>query len=101
MKRPALGQQVTATDRLRRWSDGDKKTWATFGSKSPAFKPQPVSGMYVGSRTKQNGRIEYDYDYGFDWYPSDYFTVWLIIESDRTNPVYVLPEDVSFDEKKP
>lgn len=95
MNKPVLGQRVTAKDRLRRWGNfGAKQTWETFGSQA-AFKSMPVSGIYIGYRTKSNGHTEFDYDCHY-WVPSEYFEVWLIVETDRTNPIYVLPQDVEF-----
>lgn len=94
IKRPILGQRVASTDRVHRncASDG-KQTWKRFGDIA-AFKPQPLSGIYVGYRTISNGHINYVYD-GSVWVPSDYLEVWLIVATDRTNPVKVMPQDVS------
>lgn len=94
MKKPKLGQKITASDRLRRaMTTGCEKKWIRFGDWA-AFKPQPVSGVYVGSRTKQNGHTEHHPEYA-EWVKTGQVNVWLIVESDRTNPICVLPEDCS------
>ena len=96
--RPKIGQQVTATDRLCRVEKGNRgarlKTWTRSGDR-PAFKPEPVSGIYIGYRTKYNGLSDFHPEY-IEWIVNNYFEAWLIVESYITNPVFVLPDDVTF-----
>lgn len=95
MRKPKLGQKITSTDRLyRKHTDNQGKEWTRFGDIA-ALRPQPVSGIYVGSRTKQNGNTDYFPEYSV-WNKTGQVNVWLIVESDRTNPICVLPEDCQF-----
>ena len=103
-QRPALGQTVSASDRLWRrietkpakYGNHYFKVWRRYGD-NPVFKAQPVSGIYIGFRTYVNGRREWDSDDGYIFYPESYHEVWLIVPSERKNPVAVLPSDVSID----
>ena len=96
-RRPKLGQMIQATDRLERVQrnthGGVVKIWTRWGD-VPAFRARPVQGVFMGYRTRSNGRIEYNREYTA-WYPSDYFEVWLIVVNRRENPVLVLPADVA------
>ena len=93
--KPKLGQKITATDRLTRVRTPDYgKKWIRLGDRA-AFKPNPVTGVYVGSRTKQHGKSDYFCDC-IVWRKTGQVNVWLIVESDRTNPICVMPEDCSY-----
>lgn len=98
--KPELGQKITAVDRLVRannfGSDG-KKVWKRYIEW--INRPKPVSGIYVGSRTKQNGYSTWDSD-GIYWTKTGQVDVWLIVEKDRENPVFVLPEDCKWEKKQ-
>lgn len=97
MKKPQLGQRVTASDRLHRFVDGRVKEWKRFSEGFSWAQPFPVSGIYVGSRTKQQGISDYQGDYTA-WNKTGQVEAWLIVENDRQNPVFVLPEDCKDDE---
>lgn len=54
-------------------------------------------GLFIGTRTLQNGRIEYmGEEYGNAFFPEEYFKAWLIAPNAHTNPIYVLPENVIY-----
>jgi len=93
--RPALGQWVTASDRMyRTWTAGEKiyRRWASFIPGGP----KPVEGTYIGYRTIQDGRSSWGgEDVGNIWEPSEYKEAWLIVENPRHNPIKVFPEDVT------
>ncbi len=105
--RPALGQRVRARDRLvRDWryverEARDERYWRRAGERRrgrppiPGWEPAPapVEGMYIGYRTFSNGRAEWTGD-SWGYVPQRHFEVWLVVPSDRENPVPVLPEDV-------
>ena len=93
--RPALGQWVTARDRMyRRW-DYHTKTYIRWSEFIPGG-PKPVEGIYVGTRTIQDGHTEYcGPEEGNYWVPSGYKEAWLIVEDPRKNPIRVFPEDVT------
>ncbi len=96
--RPALGQWVTATDRMYRKSTGpyyNTKTWVRWGAYIPGGA-KPVEGIFIGSRTIQDGDREWaGEDCGNIWIPSKYKEAWLIVEDSRHVPVRVFPEDVT------
>lgn len=95
-KKPKLGQLVYASDCLYKHRDHDGKcTWIRNGSKSWS-RPKPVQGVYMGSRTKQNGYTDWDGDATY-WVKTGQVEVWLIVVSDRTNPIFVSPEDCTYD----
>jgi hypothetical protein len=100
--RPTLGQTVEATDTLRRqWRRheeglGHLKKWIRFGS---FLKPRPIVGIYIGWRTSSNGYIRYDD--GASYQAIEHFETWLVVTSDRKNPVHVLPEDTTLVERFP
>ncbi len=99
--KPWLGQKVSAHDRLIRWNQYSSEeklredVWIRKGD-TPLSKPHPVEGIYVGSRTKQNGYVMYDSDYGSEWHRTGHVEVWLVVVSDRKNPIFILPQDCDF-----
>jgi hypothetical protein len=60
--------------------------------------PSPVEGIYIGYRTTYNGVRaweSYGDDSGFFYFmPTSHQEMWLVVISDRQNPVYVFPDDV-------
>ncbi len=87
-----LGAEVTATGQLfRHWVKGiangpDRKEWYT-----PEWAVhKPVTGIYVGKRTYQNGKISWDRDDGNVFVPDEWFKVALIVTDERENPIPVL-----------
>jgi len=100
MDKPRLGQKVSATDRLGRFfSEGNYKRWRRYGDIA-ALHPKPVTGVYVGSRTKQDGSTDYYCDEGHIWNRESDVQVWMIAFADRQRPAFVLPEDCTFTRRK-
>ena len=100
MDKPRLGQKVFAADRLGRfYREGNAQHWIRYGDVA-ALHPKPVTGVYVGSRTKQNGRTDYYYEDGHIWNRTGDVQVWLIAFADRQRPAFVLPEDCTFTRRK-
>jgi len=99
MDKPRLGQKVSATDRLRRTFVGNELHWLRFGDVA-VLHPQPVTGVYVGSRTKQNGYSDHWLGEGSVWVRKGDVQVWLIAFADREKPAFVLPEDCTFTRRK-
>jgi len=100
IEKPRLGQKVSATDRLARFFSGERDLcWERWGDHA-ALKAKPVTGVYIGSRTKQNGRTHYDYDEPTVWQRIGDVQVWLIAFADREKPAIVLPEDCTFTRRK-
>lgn len=92
--RPELGQRVSAAQRAHKnhyWMVGKKHTTWT------AIKAS-VEGMYIGWRVCREG---YSVNYGSWEEPEMGFTpektveLWLVIPNERSNPVYVFPDDVT------
>lgn len=93
--KPKLGQRVSASDQLARFFTRDNSStleWKRYGDIA-VLKPKPVEGVYVGSRTKQNGSTDYWPDEGHTWNRTGDVQVWLIAFADRQKPAVVLPED--------
>lgn len=98
-KRPEFGQCVTWTAVLVRVEEtSGRRSWERCDIGGPC------SGIYDGYRTLQNGRvINFTQDYD-SWencvientpyfQPDEYVSAWVVRKNERTNPVYVLPED--------
>lgn len=47
------------------------------------------SGLYIGTRTLQNGVRDWDGEYGYTFSPTDHFTAALVVPGPRQNPIYV------------
>lgn len=60
---------------------GQYKYWESMSFES--------SGIFLGTRTLQNGNREYDSDYGYYFDPKEYFKVALICPGPDLNPIYV------------
>lgn len=59
------------------------------------------TGIIIGYRTLSNGYILREYDEGITFIPDTYIKVQLVSYHPRCNPVYVLPEHLTFLEKSP
>lgn len=94
-KRPEMGQSITFNAILEKISDG--KT--TRRDSVPL--PEPRTGIYIGYRHYQQGRIE-DYYNTQEGYAGRYVIVettregWLIVTSPHQNPVIVDPVSTDF-----
>jgi hypothetical protein len=96
MKRPALGQQIKASDRLIRFLGPDgQKEWDR-ASRHLRCSPKPVNGIYIGRRTYANGIAEWNGDWIATWKPNKHIEIWLIVPGEHNKPVPVLPEDCEF-----
>jgi len=93
INRPALGQWVTASDRMYRQGSYPGKVWKRWAE--VIRRANPVEGIYIGTRTIQDGHTEYCGEDGSYWVPSGYKEAWLIVEDPRRNPIRVFPEDVT------
>lgn len=51
--------------------------------------PYRVDGIYLGTRTLQNGWSDYDDECGSMWAPIEHFRVSLVSPSKNKNPIYV------------
>lgn len=51
-------------------------------------------GYVVGWRTLYDGKVVHHYEEPTEFLPERHFTAYLIAFDPRTNPVYVLPENV-------
>jgi len=97
MRKPKLGQFITSSDRLVRTRKyNGQKDWIRRGGRT-GFRPAPVQGWYMGSRTKQNGYTDSDGDYATWFVRTGSREVWLIVVKDRENPIFVSPEDCTYD----
>jgi hypothetical protein len=98
VSKPTFGQQVTVKATLNKRREKSYTTWTRH-------ECQPVTGIYIGQRTIQEGRTEYDHDYGeggevytySSFIPKKWIRVWLIVPNEHTNALRVLPEDVEFE----
>lgn len=94
--KPVFGQEVTVKAFLTKRREKNYTTWTRIES--------AITGLYIGKRTIQEGRTEYDHDYGeggevytyTSFSPKKWIRVWLIVPDERTNAIRVLPEDVEF-----
>jgi hypothetical protein len=57
--------------------------------KPTKLKDDPRFGIFIGTRTLQNGYVDYDYDAGNIFVPKEYVTVALVCCGPRSNPIYV------------
>ena len=84
-----LGATVTATGRIfRRHLDGvkaNRKEWYR-----PDWAQRPITGIYIGVRTYQNGIIEWEEDVGFIFTADEWIKVALIVTDVRQRPIPVL-----------
>lgn len=91
-----LGAEVTATGQLfRHWVKGNvdrssRKEWYT----PEGTMHKTVTGIYIGKRTYQNGKISWDRDDGNIFVPDEWFKVALIVTDERKNPIPVLYSDM-------
>lgn len=96
--RPVFGQRVRVNAKLVKRYDRPQfkypvnTTWQRI-----AYN---VEGIYIGFRTLSEGCIDADYEDGYTYryfIPKRHMKVWLIVINERSNPIYVLPEDASFE----
>lgn len=90
MNRPELGVSIVSANRLKR-----VKTSEGNGGYIAEWKQIPTytSGIYIGYRTLSEGKVWWHYDEGYEYEATKFFEAWLIVVDDRTNPIYVLPEE--------
>jgi len=92
---PDFGSTVFASARLVRREKRDYVENKRTNRKEPVIrkvweeKPLGKSCVFLGTRTLQNGRREYDGDYGYYFRPDDYFKAALVSPGPNENPVYV------------
>lgn len=74
-------------------SGNEKSTWPSRRHwkvwKPTKLRDDPRFGVFLGTRTLQNGYTDYDYDNGNTFIPKEYVTVALVCCGPRTNPIYV------------
>ncbi|MBZ0293884.1 MAG: hypothetical protein K8L99_15070 [Anaerolineae bacterium] len=95
-QRPALGQRIKADKTAHKTRIGlngglVKVQW------SPLTFSNPVEGIYAGRRFCKNGtgrHMGWDYDGEYTFKCESTVELWLIIPNERTNPIYVFPDDV-------
>ena len=90
-----LGAKVTATKRIYRHQLGgikaNRKEWYT-----PDWdRHKPITGIYIGVRTYQNGTVEWHNDEGTTFTPDEWIKVALIVTDVRKKPIPVLYSDMS------
>jgi hypothetical protein len=110
--RPAFGQRVTAEAKARRrtvfmarfdvppfksvietsYFPNSSVRWKVWERKTGM-----VNGLYIGYRTVFDGRSWWeDEEVGMVFVQERYMEAWLIVPNERRNPVYVFPEDVTW-----
>lgn len=98
VKRPKMGQRVRVTQKLRRMYVGASASKIAWQRLSPLRWRKPKDGIYIGHRSLSNGHFEHNADCyePHSYYVNDErFTAWVVVFSERQNPVYVHPEDVT------
>ena len=101
--RPKFGQRVKYSGFLLRTQvSTDKGLVRRWDRIDGFFKGQGGrSGLFIGTRTLQNGRVAWiNDDFGNAFFPDEYIEVWLIVPAPNRNPIYVLPDDVEWIEDK-
>jgi hypothetical protein len=97
--RPQLGQWMTINQMAykSRWKGTTK--WQRQN-----WRRNPLTGMFIGWRTVFDGRTEHEVEYqeygpnielAPYFVPTEHHEVWLFVTSERRNPIYAFPEDVS------
>ena len=81
--RPEVGQRVEITH----WAEPVHNEWRPF------LLPRTREGIYIGYRTKFNGRTEYDGGHRY-FVQHEGVRVWMVVLNERENPVPVFPEHV-------
>lgn len=115
-QRPQMGQPVRAMRQAVKqnmsfdYSENGLELTGVSTHWTPEYK-RVIDGVYVGYRFLQSGiskcKTAYDEDYK-TWYeygervfkPMETQEVWLVVPSERENPVYVFPEDVIWEATK-
>ncbi len=99
-RRPALGQELHAADRLYRSKEYSQahgrifRHWQRWRERlGGSLGPRPVDGMYIGHRIYSNGSVEIWGDDMTTFHPTESFEAWLIVPNENSAPVAVLPED--------
>jgi len=87
--RPILGSRVQFSAMLRRTHDGQHSGWVKDDLK------RPVTGIYIGLRYKQNGRIVYDYEGGNEWAQESTTAAALIVVDEHKAPSVVPFESIT------
>lgn len=101
---PKFGQQIWVGDSIHKRSGIYNAGWrvTTWIPRTPSFNspPPPRPAMYIGRRMLAEGGVEaVDEDQNaFD--PYRFFWAWLVVENERKNPYFVLPENAWEEEPK-
>lgn len=83
-----LGQRVRGGRPLMRSRINCGQYWAKRWEPSD-WHPKP-KGVYIGTRTYVQGRVEVDGDGQPEWWPEEQIKVGLIVTDPRQNPVPVM-----------
>lgn len=62
--------------------------------KDHLYFQQPAPVIYLGWRTMAEGHINHHYEDGNTFEPSKHLMVYLVVRNERSNPFYVLPDQV-------
>ncbi len=89
---PSFGSLVKANAFLVRsrkveYNDDRYRTQKTM--KIWQSKHKKITGIFLGTRTLQNGELRYDDDYGYYFIPKQWFSAVLLCPSPTKNPIYV------------
>jgi hypothetical protein len=86
---PEYGQVVTATKGLRRKWESRQRGHRQCGYKLWVETEKTVKGIFLGTRTLQNGWRQFEEDEGYIFIRDNTFEAALISPGPRLNPVYV------------
>ena len=90
MKRPELGQRISAQYRLMRSLDAYNTTGQAYSWVRNDWSDKIYEGVYTGYRTVSDGLRKKP---GDRYQSYQYFEVWLMTHSETRTPYYVLPDD--------
>ena len=84
-----LGDRIKATARLDRKtrSAGEGKGWNR--KQWERSDHDPKEGVFIGTRTLQDGVRQWDSDYGREWIKERHFEAALVVYNERQSPVHV------------
>lgn len=92
MQKINLGQEIIISEVIKRREHyvttemGTRqriKTWDIFPLK------KSKKGIVIGIRTLSNGRTSYQSDYGYIYYPNNYFKALLVVSGIHAKPFFV------------
>jgi hypothetical protein len=90
-----LGDRIKFTARLERKtrSAGEGRGWNRKCWERRDH--DPAEGVFIGTRTLQDGVREWDSEYGWSWCKDRHFEAALVVFSERQAPVHVPIECIS------